>query len=281
MDVVIALVALTAMEIVLGIDNIVFIAILAGRLPRDQQARARSLGLGVALVTRIVLLLGLKWILGLTQPLFHLSSVLPDAWFDPAALPGAAPPSESAAAVHAGIEVNAVSLRDLILLAGGLFLIGKSVFEIHHKLEGGDHVRTAQAAGFGSVILQIAVLDMVFSLDSVITAIGMVRPDRLWVMVVAIVIAMGVMLAFAGQVSRFIERHPTLKVLALSFLILIGVLLVAEAIGTHFNKGYIYFAMAFSLAVEVVNLNLPGARPRAHGAVPPAIDRSPEPGASA
>jgi predicted tellurium resistance membrane protein TerC len=258
MDIVIALVALTAMEIVLGIDNIVFIAILAGRLPVEQRAKARTLGLAVALITRIGLLLCIKWILGLTEPIFHLSDFLPHSWFSSDMLPGAAESSAEAGAVRPHLEINAVSWRDLILLAGGMFLIGKSVLEIHHKIEGDEHHREAQAVGFAGVIAQIAILDIVFSLDSVITAVGMVTPDKLWVMITAIIVAVGVMLVFAGSVSAFIERHPTLKVLALSFLILIGVLLVAEGIGTHINKGYVYFAMAFSLAVEIVNMKIRG-----------------------
>jgi predicted tellurium resistance membrane protein TerC len=165
---------------------------------------------------------------------------------------------------HAGVAINAVSWRDIILLVGGLFLIGKSVIEIHHKLEGHESQRETAVAGFWGVIVQIAILDIVFSLDSVITAIGMVKPEMLWVMIVAIMIAVGVMLVFSGTVSRFIEKHPTLKMLALSFLILIGVLLVAEGIGTHINKGYVYFAMAFSLIVEMLNMRI------RHGAgVPP------------
>ena len=265
MDIVIALVALTAMEIVLGIDNIVFIAILAGRLPVAQRGRARTIGLTVALVTRIGLLLCIKWILGLTDPIFHLSDFLPHAWFSPEMLPGATAEAATTAAQHPHLEINAVSWRDVILLAGGLFLIGKSVLEIHHKIEGDEHHREARAASFAGVIAQIAVLDMVFSLDSVITAVGMVTPDKLWVMITAIIISMAVMLAFSGRVSQFIDRHPTLKVLALSFLILIGVLLVAEGIGTHINKGYVYFAMAFSLVVEMINMKV-----RGHVPAPPA-----------
>lgn len=260
MDVAIALVALTAMEIVLGIDNIVFIAILAGRLPKEQQAKARNIGLGVALVSRIVLLFSISWVLGLTDPIFHLSDFLPAGWFNAdvlaAAVNGGPVDPEASARLNDGIAINAISFRDLILLAGGLFLLGKSVIEIHHKIEGHADQRTAKAATFGGVIFQIAMLDVVFSLDSVITAIGMVPRDRIWIMVIAIVLSMIVMLVFAGRVSAFIERHPTLKILALSFLILIGVLLVAEGIGTHFNKGYIYFAMAFSLVVEMLNLKI-------------------------
>ncbi len=237
----IALVALTAMEIVLGIDNIVFIAILTSRLPAHQQASGRRLGLAAALITRLLLLLTLSWILGLTKPLFALSDLgIPPSWL--------------------GEEVNAVSMRDLILLAGGLFLIGKSVHEIHARIEGTEHGHAAPAApSFASVLVQIALLDIVFSLDSVITAVGMAK--EIWVMVVAVILAMIVMLVFAGKISGFVERHPTLKMLALSFLILIGVMLVAEGIGTHFNKGYIYFAMAFALAVEFLNLRI---RSRSH-----------------
>lgn len=272
MEIAVALIALTAMEIVLGIDNIVFIAILAGRLPQDQQAKARTIGLAAALGTRVLLLLCLSWILGLTEPIFYLSEIVPDGWFPADALPEAGAATADAEREHhdTGYAINAVSWRDIILLVGGLFLIGKSVVEIHHKIEGHADERQAQAAGMAGVIAQIAVLDIVFSLDSVITAVGMVDADKLWVMIVAIVIAMGVMLVFAGTVSRFIEKHPTLKMLALSFLILIGVLLVAEGIGTHFNKGYIYFAMAFSLVVEFLNMKIRArhAPPGLHTAVP-------------
>ncbi len=236
MEPIIALIALTAMEIVLGIDNVVFIAVLAGKLPKEQQARARNLGLGAAMVTRILLLCTLTWILKLEEPLFSLVDLgIPASWL--------------------AEEVNHVSVRDLILLVGGLFLIGKSVHEIHDKLEGhAGEKKTNAAASFGGVLVQIAILDIVFSIDSVITAVGMAR--ELWVMILAIVLAVGVMLVFAGTVSRFVERHPTLKMLALSFLILIGVMLVAEGIGTHVNKGYIYFAMSFSLIVEALNLRM-------------------------
>ena len=232
----IALIALTAMEIVLGIDNVVFIAVLAGKLPKEQQAKARTMGLAVAMVTRILLLCTLTWILKLDSPIFSLVDFgIPASWL--------------------AEEVNHVSVRDLILLVGGLFLIAKSVHEIHDKLEGhGDGKRTGSRASFGGVLAQIAVLDIIFSLDSVITAVGMAR--ELWVMILAIVLAVGVMLVFAGTVSRFVERHPTLKMLALSFLILIGVMLVAEGVGTHVNKGYIYFAMSFSLIVEALNLRM-------------------------
>jgi predicted tellurium resistance membrane protein TerC len=220
----IALATLTALEIVLGIDNVVFISILAGKLPPDQQAKARRVGLGLAMFMRIALLLSLSWIIRLTAPLF---SVL-------------------------GQEISG---RDLILLLGGLFLLAKSTHEIHGKLEGEEgHASTRVHATFGSVIVQILLLDIVFSLDSVITAVGMV--DTIGVMVAAVVIAVGFMLVFAGPISSFVERHPTMKMLALSFLLLIGMALVAEAFDQHIPKGYLYFAMAFSLLVEILNLRL-------------------------
>ena len=234
MESLIALMALTAMEIVLGIDNIVFIAVLTDRLPERQRATARRLGLGAAMVMRILLLLTLTWILGLSKPLFTLSDFgVPGDWFNR--------------------EIQEISLRDLILLAGGLFLIGKSVHEVHAKMEGGDSgQRLDEQPSLGGVLVQIAILDIVFSLDSVVTAVGMV--SEIWVMIVAIVAAVGVMLMFAGAVSGFVSRHPTLKMLALSFLILIGVMLVAEGIGTEIDKGHIYFAMGFALVVEILNL---------------------------
>jgi len=243
MEQAIALVALAAMEIVLGIDNIVFIVILVGRLPERQQAKARLLGLALAMVTRIGLLFALQWLLGLESAIFTLTDLgVPASWLTS----------------HAGEineHVNGVSWRDIILLAGGLFLIGKSVHEIHEKFDGPheEHVQPKQASFVGT-LAAIAVIDIVFSLDSVITAVGMAKD--IWIMVAAIMIAVGVMMAFAGPVSRFVERKPTLKMLALSFLILIGVMLVSESIGTPINKGYIYFAMAFALGVEVLNLRL-------------------------
>jgi predicted tellurium resistance membrane protein TerC len=236
MDWIVALLTLTAMEIVLGIDNIIFIAIVAGRLPAGQQERARRLGLALALGTRLLLLLALSWLLGLTRPLFRLSDLgVPPDWLSPG--------------------LNEVSWRDLILIAGGLFLIGKSTYEIHGTLEGSgeEHVPRG-GGGLAWVLVQILVLDVFFSLDSVITAVGMAR--QLWVMVAAMVLAVGVMLVSAGPVSRFVHRHPTLKMLALSFLILIGVMLVAEGIEKHIERGYIYFAMAFALVVELLNLRL-------------------------
>jgi predicted tellurium resistance membrane protein TerC len=221
----ISLITLTGLEIVLGIDNVIFISILSGKLPLAQQAKARQTGLTLALVTRILLLCSLSWMMQLTTPLFRLPLVDLD-----------------------------ISGRDLILLLGGLFLIGKSVMEIHEKLEGDEKVRTGKANSFNSVIVQILLLDIVFSLDSVITAVG--RANQLWVMITAVVIALGVMLVFAGAISDFVHRHPTLKMLALSFLILIGVTLVAESLGLHVPKGYIYFSMAFAFAVEMLNLRL-------------------------
>ncbi len=249
MDWLIALLTLTAMEIVLGIDNVIFIAVVAGRLPAGQQARARRLGLGLALVTRLLLLFTLSWMLALTRPVFCLSDLgVPASW-----LPAA---------------TNEMSWRDLVLIAGGLFLLGKSTFEIHATLEG---PAAAPAAGGGArlgwALVQIAVLDVVFSLDSVIMAVGMAR--QLWVMAAAMVLAVGVMLAFADPVSDFVHRHPTLKMLALSFLILIGVLLVAEGIDKHIEHGYIYFAMAFALAVELLNLRLRRRTPAGPARPPP------------
>ena len=232
----IGLLTLAAMEIVLGIDNIIFLAIVAGKLPEAQQPRARRLGLIAALGTRLLLLASLSFLLGLTKPLF----TLPDLPF-----------------LHE-LEVREVSLRDLLLLLGGLFLIWKSVREMHEKLEdakeAGGPATPSKKATFGSVLIQIAILDIVFSLDSVITAIGMV--DELWVMIVAMVIAMLVMMAFAGRISAFVANHPTLKVLALAFLILIGVMLVAEGMGQHISKGYIYFAMAFAVTIEMLNIRV-------------------------
>jgi len=220
----IAFVTLFALEVVLGIDNIIFISILAAKLPAEQQARARTLGLGLAMGTRILLLLSLAWMVKLTQPLVTISR-----W--------------------------ELSGRDFILLFGGLFLIAKSTFEIHDKLEGEEgHASAKVRASFGSVLFQIAILDIVFSLDSVITAVGMV--DQVAVMIAAVIASVLVMMLFAGPVSRFVDRHPTIKILALSFLILIGTSLVSEALHFHIPKGYVYFAMAFSVAVEAVNLRV-------------------------
>lgn len=222
----IALLTLTTLEIVLGIDNVIFISILSGRLPEAQRGRARTLGLAAAMGTRILLLASLAWIAHLTHGLFTL----------------------------AGHEITA---RDLVLFAGGLFLLAKATFEIHHNLEGdGGHEGKKAAASFAAVIVQIMVLDVVFSLDSVITAIGMA--DHLPVMIAAVVIAVLVMMVAAGPISRFVEHHPTVKMLALSFLLLIGMSLVAEGFGQHISKGYIYFAMGFSVFVEMLNLRVRG-----------------------
>jgi predicted tellurium resistance membrane protein TerC len=218
-----ALAALTAIEIVLGIDNIIFITILVGRLPDEQRRRARFLGLLMAMATRILLLFTLTFFMGITKPLFSVGS-------------------------------HGVSLRDLVLVLGGLFLIAKSTFEIHGKTEGEEHHAARGARNFAMVLFQIALLDIVFSLDSVITAIGLA--DQLMVMVIAIVVAVGVMLVLARAIGDFVERHPTVKMLALSFLLLIGTTLVADGLGFHFPKGYVYVAMAFSAFVEVLNIRV-------------------------
>jgi predicted tellurium resistance membrane protein TerC len=233
------LLTLTAMEVILGVDNVIFLAIVVGKLPEKRQPGARKLGLAAALGTRILLLLTLSWILGLTKPVFTLPSL----------------------GFLRDMDAREVSWRDIILLAGGLFLIGKSVKEMHEKLEHAKKEREGEpsaagvsAASFGWTILSIAVIDIVFSLDSVITAVGMV--EELWVMITAMVMAMFVMLYFAKQIGDFVDRHPTIKVLALSFLILIGVMLVAEGLGQHMDKGYIYAAMAFAVVVEMINMRL-------------------------
>jgi predicted tellurium resistance membrane protein TerC len=218
---------LVALEIVLGIDNIIFISILAGKLPPEQRDRARVLGLAAALITRLLLLLGLSWVVQLTEPLFAVFG-------------------------------HEISGRDLILLLGGLFLLAKSVTEISHSMDGptGKDGKKAVAASFTAVIVQIMILDVVFSLDSVITAVGMV--DELGVMVAAVVVTVLVMLFASGPISRFVDRHPSIKMLALAFLVLIGVVLVAEGLDQHIPKGYIYFAMAFSVVVELLNIRMRG-----------------------
>jgi predicted tellurium resistance membrane protein TerC len=226
----IALATLTFLEIVLGVDNVIFISILSGKLPPDQQPRARRLGLLGAMVTRVLLLFSLAWIIRLTEP-----------WFT--------------------VMGQEISGRDLILIGGGLFLLGKSTYEIHDKLEGDEgHASGRVAASFVSVIIQIMLLDIVFSLDSVITAVGMV--DELWVMIAAVMISVGIMMVSAETISAFVHRHPTVKMLALSFLLLIGMSLILEGFDQHIPKGYIYFAMGFSVFVEMINLRLrKGAKP--------------------
>jgi predicted tellurium resistance membrane protein TerC len=220
----IAFATLTLLEVVLGIDNIIFISILAGKLPPEQREKARLIGLGLAMVMRIILLFLITLIVRLTEPLFEVL----------------------------GQEISG---RDLILISGGLFLLGKSTFEIHENLEGEHGEKSARVpAKFGAVLIQIMLLDIVFSLDSVITAVGMV--DQIAVMIAAVVVAIGFMLAFSGHIARFVERHPTIKMLALAFLILIGVTLIAEGLGQHISKGYIYFAMAFSVMVELLNMRI-------------------------
>lgn len=219
---------LTVLEVVLGIDNIVFISILAGKLPKEQQPLARQVGLALALVTRILLLFSLSWIVSLTQPLFSLFG------FD-------------------------FSGRDLILIGGGLFLLGKATLEIHHSLEGEEKHDTPKAAtSFASVIIQIMILDVVFSLDSVITAVGLV--DELAVMIAAVIVAVLFMLTFVNPLSDFVDKHPTVKMLALSFLVLIGVNLLADGFGQEISKGYTYFAMAFAVAVELLNIRIRGKK---------------------
>lgn len=228
----ISLLTLTFMEIVLGIDNIIFISIVASRLPQDQQGKARNIGLTLALIFRILLLMGISWIVGLKTPLFHLNLPFLESDFG-------------------------VTGRDLILLAGGLFLIAKSTTEIHHKLEGDEmgQEKTPKAVPtLGKVIFQIILVDIVFSFDSILTAVGLV--DHVIIMIIAVIISMGIMLAFAKYVANFVDKHPTVKMLALSFLIMIGVMLVLEAAHQHVPKGYIYFAMFFSLAVEMLNMRL-------------------------
>ncbi|HEY5959818.1 MAG TPA: TerC family protein [Polyangiaceae bacterium] len=221
----IALLTLTGLEIVLGIDNLVFLSILTSKLRPEQQRSARLIGLSLAMGGRVALLLAISWVMGLTRGLFEI----------------------------AGRDVSG---RDLILLGGGLFLVAKSTHEIHDKLtpDPNEHANAPKGASFGAVVAQIVVIDVVFSLDSVITAVGMAQ--ALWVMITAVVIAVLLMMAFSGAISRFIEKHPAMKVLALSFLILIGVTLIAEGTGRHFDRGYIYFAMAFALGVEFVNMRV-------------------------
>lgn len=235
-DALIALFTLTMLEIVLGIDNIVFISILAGKLPAHQQKKAQQLGLFLAMFTRVLLLFSLSWVMGLTEPIFNLGNLVgitDSEW----------------------LEKLAISGRDLILLIGGLFLIYKSTVEIHHKIEGVvEEEGKVKVHSFAGTIVQILILDIVFSLDSVITAVGMA--DQIEVMIAAVIIAVGVMMISASTVSKFVNDHPTVKMLALSFLLLIGMSLLAEGFDQHISKGYIYFAMGFSIVVEMLNLKM-------------------------
>ena len=229
----VALLTLTALELVLGIDNIVFISILVDKLPAEQQRKARLIGLFLAMFMRVGLLMILSWIIGLTQPLFSITFVNQE-----------------------------ISGRDLILIGGGLFLIWKSTLEIHQSLEGAEgHATTAVKAAFIDVILQILVVDMVFSLDSIISAVGMV--DELAVMIAAVVVSVALMMAFAGAIGRFVHEHPTIKMLALAFLVVVGIVLIADGFEVHVPKGYIYFAMAFAVGVETLNITMRGRAKRA------------------
>ena len=226
----IALVTLVALELVLGVDNIIFISILSGKLPREDQGRARTTGIMLAVITRVLLLLSLSWIISLEEPFFHIP------WFGD----------------HAEIGISG---KDLILIIGGMFLLWKSTHEIHDKLEGKEGAASAKvAATFLSVIIQIMLLDIVFSLDSVITAVGMV--DHITIMIIAVIIAAFIMIYVAAPIGDFVERHPTIKILALSFLLLIGFTLVVEGLHQHIPKGYVYFAMGFSVFVEMINLRV-------------------------
>lgn len=225
----VALLTLSLLEIVLGIDNIIFISLLTNKLPEERRKKARTAGIGLALILRVLMLLGITWIIGFTEPIFTV--------FD-----------------------HTVTGRDIVLLLGGLFLIGKSTSEIHHKIDGGGKteeeasIKKQAQKGFVSIIIQIGLLDIVFSFDSILTAIGMT--EDLIIMILAVIVSLIVMLIFAGRIAAFIERHPTLQVLALAFLILIGFVLIADGLHQHISKGYIYFAVAFSLAIEVVNIRV-------------------------
>ena len=225
----VALLTLTFLEIVLGVDNIIFISIVSNKLPAHQQAKARNIGLALAMIFRVALLLGITWIIGFTEPLFTVFE-------------------------------HGVSGRDLILAAGGLFLLAKSTSEIHHKIEGEDHTEesSAKKASLGAILVQIVLLDMVFSFDSILTAVGLT--EEVIIMIIAVVISIGIMMIFAGAISRFINNHPTLQILALSFLILIGFMLIVEALHYEVPKGYIYFAVGFSLLVEVLNMRFRKSR---------------------
>ena len=247
-DSLIALLSLTAIEIVLGIDNIIFLAILTDRLPENQRHRTRNIGLVLAMVMRIALLFAIFWVMRLTTPLFEV------------------PFFTESLADGTGVMPLSISGRDLILLLGGLFLLAKATFEIHNLMEGAHEpgVQRKGAISAGAVLSQVVLLDLVFSLDSVITAVGMA--DRIEVMITAVIVAVAVMIAFAGAVSRFIARHPSMKTLALAFLVMIGVLLVADGLGQHLPRGYVYFAMAFSLLVELINLKATTRRQSAEAA---------------
>lgn len=233
----IALLTLTALEIVLGIDNIIFIAIIAGKLPEEKRAKARNLGLLLAMVQRILLLLVIGWIIGLNKELFAIAG-------------------------------RGFTGKDIILLTGGVFLIAKAVKEIHEKIEGDpEHIiKTTKRISFRSVLLQIILIDAVFSVDSILTAVGLVPPKHIEIMITAVVISVIIMMLAAGPISRFVEKHPTIKMLALAILVMIGVLLVAEGLGEHFPRGYVYFAMAFSLVVEMLNIHAGKRRAKKHAA---------------
>jgi predicted tellurium resistance membrane protein TerC len=274
----IALTTLTAMEIVLGVDNVVFLAIIVGRLPVAAQPRVRWIGIGLAAAMRIALILSITWIMGLTTPVFHWTSLgIPESWLKPNPATVSIEDEEEAKRLHAAYpgltdqslrsyqqlkaeerfrEINGLTWRDVILLGGGLFLIFKSVMEIHAKLEAQKHdvVVAAKGVGYVGAIVQIILIDLVFSLDSVITAVGMVK--EVAIMIIAMLLAVGIMVAFAGHISEYIERRPTMKILALAFLILIGVLLVADGFGQHLDRGYVYFAMAFAVGIEMLNQRL-------------------------
>lgn len=226
-----AFLTLTVLEIILGVDNIIFISIVSNKLPPERQQKARTIGLLLAMVFRIMLLFGITWLIGLTNPLFSIPFIKDN-----------------------GVPIQ-FSWKDLILLAGGIFLIFKSTLEIHHKLESAKTPETKVApAAFGAVIFQIVMVDAVFSFDSILTAIGLV--DQVWVMIAAVVISISIMILFAGAISRFINKHPTLQILALAFLIMIGMILAAEAFHHHINKNYVYTAIAFSMVVELINMRL-------------------------
>jgi predicted tellurium resistance membrane protein TerC len=238
-SVITALLTLTFLEIILGVDNIIFISIVSNKLPESQQPRARTIGLLLAMIFRIGLLFGITWLISLTNPLFNMPFFKDEG------------------------KPIGISWKDIILIAGGIFLIFKSTLEIHQKLEKSDpHGPKKVASAFGAVIVQIVLVDMVFSFDSILTAVGLV--DNVWTMIIAVVISMMIMMLFAGKISRFINKHPTLQILALAFLILIGVLLVAEGFHQHINKSYIYTAIAFSLIVELINMRLRKKREPVH-----------------